>query len=306
MPGQQFWLAICLHGKQTGVSFVYKFDGQLRHSKTRDVQDIAWILMFADDIALVTEPESDLHRAVDILDSTFAQWGLEMSLKKTKIMPLLAAASTQQHLSTGRGSIEYVDQFKYLGSISAAGLAMQPEISHRLSQAGHAFQKLIKLWSDKHLARHVKCSIYKTIVQATLLYGCETWAVPAALLSHLDTFQMRCLRRISRISLRQKITNVDIRAACNTESVKVLVSYRRLRWLGHLARMSDERLPKRLLFATLEQNENSQPHAGRPDKPWSDYVRNDPEKLNLLYNRYNVAQERDKWRSSITKLLEHT
>ena len=46
--------------RQSGVRLVYKIDGQLRESKARDIQEIAWILMFADDIALITESEQDI------------------------------------------------------------------------------------------------------------------------------------------------------------------------------------------------------------------------------------------------------
>ena len=295
--------------RQTGPYFVYKIDGQLRQSKTTDIREIAWMLMFADDIALITESEEEMLRAIELTDVTFTYWGLDMSLKKTKVMPLLVSASTQhvsQHITIGRGGLEYVEQFKYLGSISSAGLSMQPEMSHRLARAGNAFHKLSRLWGDKHLAQSVKCSVYKTIVQATLLYGCETWAVPAAHISPLDTFQMRCLRRICRISLRQRRTNYDILESCTMESIRTLVAYRRLRWLGHLARMPNERLPKQLLFATLGQNENTQPSVGRPIKPWSDYVREDLSKLGLLYHWYRAAQDRETWRSTISKLLEHT
>ena len=42
-----------------------------------------------------------------------------------------------------------------------------------------------------------------------------------------------------------------------------LLRYRRLQWLGHVARMSDDRLPKQMLFGTLE----GQSAPGRPVKP---------------------------------------
>ena len=40
---------------------------------------------------------------------------------------------------------------------------------------------------------------------------------------------------------------------------RVLDPHQRLRWLDNVARMPDERLPKRLMFASLQQ-----PEAGRP------------------------------------------
>ena len=251
--------------KQSGVTFVYKVDGQLRESKARDLQEIAWILMFADDIALITEDEQQMQHAIQLIDCTFANWGLDMSLKKTKVMPLQAEAWAHHEgdqIGIERGQIAYVQQFKYLGSIFSVGLTMQSEIANRLAKAGSAFHRLTRLWGDKHLSREVKCSVYKTIVQATLLYGCESWAVPKGLISGLDTFQMRCLRRICGISLRQRKTNEFIRELCKIEAISSLVKYRRLRWLGHLARMNDDRLPKQLLFGNMHRSIDAQCKTG--------------------------------------------
>ena len=156
-------------------------------------------------------------------------------MKKTKAIPLQVEAWAQHdgdHIEIERGQIEYVSQFKYFGSISAVGLTMQPEIANRIAKAGNAFHKLIKLWGDKHLSREVKCTVYTTVVQATLLYGCETWAAPKALTSGLDTFQMRCLRRICGISLWEKKTNKFIRGLCKIEAISTTVKYCRLLWLA--------------------------------------------------------------------------
>ena len=224
-------------------------------------------------------------------------------------MPVSVGVDAQhgdRQVVIGRGEVEYVPHFKYLGSLSSASLTMQPEIASRLAKAGSAFYRLNKAWADKFLSRDLKCSVYKSIVQATLLYACETWAAPKAMLASLDTFQMRCLRRICGISLRQHMTNESIRGHCQVEAVSTLVRYRRLRWLGHLARLEDDRLPKQLLFGSLIRTEHVPGKAGRPLKSWIDYVREDLHSLHLGYSWYRHAQDRASWRSSIQKLLEHT
>ena len=75
-------------------------------------------------------------------------------------------------------------------------------------------------------------------------------------------------------------------ALCKIESVGALISYRRLRWLGHAARMSNARLPKQMLFGMLApaQDRIARPAAGRPTKAWSDYVREDLGHLRLAYD----------------------
>ena len=188
------------------MTFAYKIDGHLRHSSTRDIKEIAWIFMFADNIALITEDEAQMQHALQLVDTTFSEWGLELSMSKTKAMPLLEAMQSDLNsIKLVRGSVEFVSQFKYLGSMSATGASMQPEIANRLAKAGGAFHKMIKLWGDKHLSRQL--CVYKAVVQATLLYGCESWAMPQSVLASLDTFQMSCLRRICGISLRERKTN---------------------------------------------------------------------------------------------------
>ena len=57
-----------------------------------------------------------------------------------------------------------------------------------------------------------------------------------------------------------------------------VVSYRRLRWLGHLARMPDERLPKRMLFGHMDGSGVR----GRSLKQWIDYVREGLQLISLV------------------------
>lgn len=102
-------------------------------------------------------------------------------------------------------------------------ISMQAEVSHRLSRAGHAFVRLNRVWKDQHLSKGVKCSIYKSIVLATLLYGCETWAVTQAQRHDMNVFHMSCLRRICHISLRERRTNDSILATYLANTLKLLI-----------------------------------------------------------------------------------
>ena len=61
---------------------------------------IAWALMYADDIALMPENEEQMQAALELVDCTFSQWGLELSIKKTKIMQ---AEHAGQPISFGIG-----------------------------------------------------------------------------------------------------------------------------------------------------------------------------------------------------------
>ena len=59
-------------------------------------------------------------------------------------------------------------------------------------------------------SRGIQCTLYKVIVQSTLLYASVTWASPKHLMHRLDVFHMKCLRKICRIIFKDKINNERI------------------------------------------------------------------------------------------------
>ena len=65
-------------------------------------------------------------------------------------------------------------------------------------------------------------------------------------------FDHRCLRSIGKIWWEHRISNTEVRRRVlgpkNMSIIEQLHNHR-LRWLGHVLRMSDDRLPRRALFA---------------------------------------------------------
>ena len=90
-------------------------------------------------------------------------------------------------------------------------------------------------------------------------------------MQRLDVFQMKCLRKICKISFEDRIDIEKILSLCNIAKISNIVSHRRLKWLNHLARMPDESLPKRVLFAHMDGSGLR----GSSHKQWVDYVRED-------------------------------
>ena len=118
----------------------------------------------------------------------------------------------------------------------------------------------------------------------------------------LDVFQMKCLRKICKVSLKDRINNERILDWCNVAKVSNIVSHMRLRWLGHLARMPDERLPKRVLFGHMDGSGLR----GKSQKQWVNYVREDLQIAGLSYTWWKKSQDRAGWRAAIECLLQRT
>ena len=93
--------------------------------------------------------------------------------------------------------------------------------------------------------------VYKACVLGTLLYGSENCTLHARQEARLNAFHIRCLRRILGISWQDCILNKNISKKARTERIFSLLKESRLRWLGHVRRMKDGRLPKDIFFSKL-------------------------------------------------------
>ena len=90
------------------------------------------------------------------------------------------------------------------------------------------------------------------IVLSVLLYASENWTVVTKHVNQLEIFQMKCLRFICGFTLSDHKRNDHIRRECfDQPSIDSELRFRRLSWLGHLGLMTDDRLPKKLLFCQV-------------------------------------------------------
>ena len=69
----------------------------------------------------------------------------------------------------------------------------------------------------------------------------------------MSVFDHRCLRSIGQVWWEHRISNAEVRhmvlGTRNSPAIDELLTLHRLRWLGHVLRMPEDRLPRRALFA---------------------------------------------------------
>ena len=116
---------------------------------------------------------------------------------------------------------------------------------------------------------------------------------------------MHCLRIILGISVRERQRNTVIRFKASIETVDTMIRKRRLRWLGHVARMEPHRIPRRLLVCKFAGGKHA---VGGQKLRWVDVVMRDLKKCKLNQEWMHVAQDRDKWscvaETAVTELNE--
>nr|VZI07372.1 unnamed protein product [Spirometra erinaceieuropaei] len=67
----------------------------------------------------------------------------------------------------------------------------------------------------------------------------------------LNHFHLSCLRRILKVNWQDRIPDTDMLERTGILSIYTMLRQMQLRWSGHLVRMDDERLPKRLFYGDV-------------------------------------------------------
>ena len=198
----------------------------------------------------------------------------------------------------GSNQIECVTEFRYLGSIIDTSGRCSIDISSRIAAASRAFGSLRKpVFNNHHLSVRTKKNIFNACVVTILLYGAECWAPLQADIRRLSTFYMQCLRTVLGITRldawQERISNDQLLEMWGDKRpLAVRIRQRRLEWLGHVARMPPERIPKILLFGLLPPRRPP----GGPRKHWKDCISADLKALNAVEGWYDLVDSRPDWR----------
>ena len=222
-------------------------------------------LEYADDIVLLFE---ELHQAQSVLyklTEVIPSFGMRFAPSKCKVM-LQDVLCLNTSLTIQGETLEIVDRFTYLGSCVSTGCSVSDEIDARISKARIAFANLRHLWRQKGISLSLKGRVYKTTVRAVLLYGSETWPLRVEDLRRLEVFDHRCLRSIAGVGWCQRIRNETVRqqvfGCVRGTSIGDCIQHNKLRWLGHVLRMPEHRLPKKALFS-LPDSDWRKPRGGQ-------------------------------------------
>ena len=157
-----------------------------------------------------------------------------------------------------------------------------------MGKANATFGRLNNIWRNKGLSIVTKTRLYRALVLTTLLYGAETWPMTKANMKKLEAAHQRWLRRILKITWRDKIRNEEVRRRTSMEKLEDMLKKTRLRWLGHLHRSGEERTLKQALDWTPLGWRRGR---GRPRKTWRSTVTQDLEGGGMTWEDAKMAAE---------------
>ena len=140
------------------------------------------------------------------------------------------------------------------------------------SRIAAALSRVKPVWNDRSISLSSEIRLIYSRVTSIFLYACESLTLTAELQRRIQAMEMRCYRKILRISYKDHVTNEEVRAKIQQaigphEDLLAIVKRRKLQWHGHVSRSSG--LAKTILQSTVKGGRRQ----GRQRKRWEENIR---------------------------------
>ena len=112
----------------------------------------------------------------------------------------------------------------------------------------------------------------RSLVTSIFLYVCESWTLTTEVQRRIQAMEMKCYRKILRISYKDLVTNKEVRAKIQQATgphidLVTIVKRRKLQWYGHVSCSSG--MVKTILQGTVKGGRRQD----RQKKRWEDNIR---------------------------------
>jgi len=117
--------------------------------------------------------------------------------------------------------------------------------------------------------------LYKTLIRPVVSYGAGAWTLKKKEEQALLIFERKIFRRIYGPKYEngewKSRTNHELEVTSKGEDIVQWIKGQKISWLGHLERMEEDRVPKKIFAQELEGTRRR----GRPRKRWTEEVERD-------------------------------
>lgn len=220
-------------------------------------------ILFADDQVLLATTEDYLQENITKLNRILLEYNMKISIDKTKVMAMKGKEIQRAKIVINNQIIEQTSTFKYLGS-DISIYKLNSDLDNNI-QNYNKINGCIKRNLGQSMSKEIKLKLHNVISKPTLLYGSETWVLRAADKRRIETAEMRFLRPLLGLSLRDQIKSEEIRKQLKIKRTMVeeVIEYQN-KWYQHVNRMPPERLPLQAFLYTPVGRRD----IGRPRRRW--------------------------------------
>jgi hypothetical protein len=131
------------------------------------------VYIYADEVNILGGSVHTVKENVEVLVVATKETGLEVNADKPKYMVMSRDRNAVRgdSVKINNSSIEWVEEFKYLGTMLTDQNSIQEEIKCRLKLRNACYYSVENLLSSRLLSKNLKIKIYRTIILHVVLYG---------------------------------------------------------------------------------------------------------------------------------------
>ena len=205
-------------------------------------------IMYADDVAVIAYSITDIQEIANRWWFGMKANGMKVNTTKGKTKLVVVSGIPELHdIYMDEYKINQTENYCHLGVNIREKNLQETEIQNRIAKYNRNVSMIYPLLKDRFVPRECKVVIYKTILKPILLYGSEIWALTSRTASNLQAAEMMVLRLIKGVTRTDRIPSVQIREELNVVPLLDDLDRKKLRWYGHVKRMSEEKKPKQFL-----------------------------------------------------------
>ena len=137
-------------------------------------------------------------------------------------------------IKVNREKLETATSFKYLGSVMTDE-GSKPQILSRIAQTTAALTGLKLDCNDRSISLSSKIRLMHSVVTSIFPCACESWTLTAELQRRIQPMEMRCYRKMLRISYKDHVDKDEVRAKIQQaigphEDLLTIVKRSKLQW----------------------------------------------------------------------------
>ena len=156
------------------------------------------------------------------------------------------------------------------GRKGAADGGCERDVVHGMNEGYRAWGGLKSVLTNRGLGIKAKTCLYEAVIVPTAFYGAEAWRMRNAERRKVNVLEMKCFTSSVGVPRMDRVRNEEVRRRAGIErELASRTDQRVLRWFGHVERMDDNRMVRRMLMTEVSGGRVRE----RPRLGWMDGVK---------------------------------